>query len=1023
MVRLTRALVVSRPWHALTLFLLGLVAIAAAVAAPAYARMARHSVAASDVATVRYRDQSVSVTHQIVLRDYPDRPGTAVDTDPGRLARTASTLVRIRGFAGAYDISVNVAAGRTFQDYYDDDSHQLLDNALIAFRSDACAHVSIVAGRCVVAPREVLVTESTAADLGVGPGATMEVHFGYSRTTTDRRAVLVPEGDPQTISIVGVYRVPDLASDPYWAGSAFVLSGGMHLLAGLDTMAAIAPFRENQTYVVYPLPGALDPENLPAVRADLTASLTRARAAGREPVTQLPALLSRIELDQRRAAIGPAVAGVPLVLLCWFVIFLAVTQTAQSRRTELAVVKLRGASTVDRWWLALAESVLPLAAGGAAGFLAGPVVISWFGRISLAYPSPAQLTGQSWLFGAIGLGGAVAASTLALRRDLRTSIVDLLRRVGRIRSWPGLALVAVAAALAGVAVTQAHENASLDPGGLVLLGPALVILTVGLLLAGLLDPLADRVGGFALRRGHLGLGLAAAQIGRPRTSRRVVALLSVSIGLLLFAVTADGVSVDARDGQARAEVGANRVLTMDRTDPGGLLRTVREIDPTGAYAMAAVSLPGNGTGSGLLAVDADRLPAVGYWPGTGTAAAAVALMRPTLADPIVVRDRYLLVDAAYTPGTGPVPDGMTADQLVDTLLAVFLPVGNGESILSTEVRLIPGSHTYRLGMPCLNGCRLTALNPRLFAYAETVTSPSLTITRLRSGDGATVLADAAQLDSWRDSSKGALNLVPEPAGLRLDAAPGERVTALIRPPDQTDALPVVTAGDANVRGLDSITGSFYVDRVGSTSTLPRLGASGGIADLDVALRDGVLFTGGVQQVWLNGSAPPGTVDRLDAAGLRVLEEQTFATAVATAGQRPRALGWRFLVVLSVFALVLSAAGLVLTATVERRGRAELARILRGQGVPARTVRAAGLIGYVSVVACGLIFGALAALLAWWLDGAYLPIVEGRALGQGLPGLPGPTALRAGLVAAASLLAVAGAATFFAPVNRRATMPT
>ena len=44
-------------------------------------------------------------------------------------------------------------------------------------------------------------------------------------------------------------------------------------------------------------------------------------------------------------------AAVPLVGLCWFVIFLAVAYGTAGRRHELGLVALRGARRPVRWWL------------------------------------------------------------------------------------------------------------------------------------------------------------------------------------------------------------------------------------------------------------------------------------------------------------------------------------------------------------------------------------------------------------------------------------------------------------------------------------------------------------------------------------------------------------------------------------------------------------------------------------------------------------------------------------------------
>src|SRR5262249_47544636 len=152
-------------------------------------------------------------------------------------------------------------------------------------------------------------------------------------------------------------------------------------------------------------------------------------------------------------------------------------------------------------------------------------------------------------------------------------------------------------------------------------------------------------------------------------------------------------------------------------------------------------------------------------------------------------------------------------------------------------------------------------------------------------------------------------------------------------------------------------GNFFGDDRGHTSQLPRLGTVGSMGDLDVAMRDGVILRAAAAEVWLGANAPPDTVDKLRAAGLSISDDQTIDAAVDAAGQRPSAVGWRFFVLLGVLALVLGAAGLLLAAAVERRPRANALRAMRIQGLSARTIATAGLIGYLSFVLCGAIFGA------------------------------------------------------------------
>ncbi len=1011
MIRLTRAVVTSRPWHALALFLLGALAIGAAVAAPAYARTAQASVASTNVASATPGDRSVIVRRSVKLKPFiPEDPSDTPTNEPDLVPRQMPTRLLIGGYDTVYNVTVHAAGGRSVADYFDVESHSLSQNTVLSLRSNSCAHVTVVAGRCIAAPLEVMVSESTAEKLN-GIGTWLEIQFEYPLSTRDG-VKYVPIGDPQRLSVVGVYRVPRLATDPYWAGSPFAFAGSDELtgLVSSETFDIMKPWTVDQSYMAYPLPGALSPDRLAGVRADLDRSLRAIREANSTAESQLPDLLTRIESDQRQAAIGPAVAGVPLVVLCWFVIFLAVAQTAQARRPELALLKLRGTGPVDRWWLSAAESVVPLVLGAVAGFFLGHLGVRLFGRLTLDHPGPVAVSQQSLVYGGAALAGALVAGMAALRRDLAAPIAELMRRVTRQTwRWQSAVLISVVATLAAVAVFEAHDNLSPEPTGLVLLGPALIVLAVGLLLAGLLDPLAERVGRFALRRGRLGLGLAALQLGRPRNSRRVVALLTIAVGLFVFAVTANDVSSHARQQLAQSTLGASRVLTVSSNDPTSLLNGVRSVDPDGSYAMAVQAIAADqDTGVPVLFVDSTRLATVAYWPGDRSAADAARAIRPQLSDPVIVRGRDMLVDAVFTGGNYPQNEAEVQFSH-NAIEASFAPLDGGLPVLSSQALLQPGRHTYRLEMPCLDGCRLTGITTEMIT--NPLVTPTLTITAVRSSDGATTLVSGEELGHWLDHSRGQLTVTAVPSGVELKAeSDAGNETPSIRPPDQTDELPVVSTVSANVRSFRSITGNFFASQVNRISALPRLGAAGGLADLELALRDGLLLRGGTAEVWLTTAAPPDVVDRLGKAGLTVTADRRLADAVRDAGQRPNALGWRFFAVLGALAVVLGVAGLWLAASVERRNRAYALRAMRAQGLPWRSVTAAGLIGYLSIVVCGLVFGAGAAMIAWWIDGAYLPIVEGRPLGQGLPGWPSSLTFGWWAVATAALVAVAIVAT-------------
>ena len=116
------------------------------------------------------------------------------------------------------------------------------------------------------------------------------------------------------------------------------------------------------------------------------------------------------------------------------------------------------------------------------------------------------------------------AQAIATSRRWRRAVAVILIRVASLIAvlaawqWFGAdinpALFTTPSAIARAAVTMIGSGELWN-----YLWPSLIVLAIGLLLAGLLDPIADRVGAFAVRRGRLAIGLAALQIGRPRWPR------------------------------------------------------------------------------------------------------------------------------------------------------------------------------------------------------------------------------------------------------------------------------------------------------------------------------------------------------------------------------------------------------------------------------------------------------------------------------------------------------------------------
>jgi hypothetical protein len=217
---------------------------------------------------------------------------------------------------------------------------------------------------------------------------------------------------------------------------------------------------------------------------------------------------------------------------------------------------------------------------------------------------------------------------------------------------------------------------------------------------------------------------------------------------------------------------------------------------------------------------------------------------------------------------------------------------------------------------------------------------------------------------------GADGLVAElPASARRDAG-------RIRPPDVPSALPLVTsrplAPDGSFASFDGRPVAATV--IGSATTLPRVGGAGALVDLEAA--DLVATDPGLTdeaEVWLSAAAPPSIVDRLREQGITVTGRRTVAAERAALERHGGALALRFSLLAGVCALVLGAAGLVVTTVTTPAGDLEA---LRRHGLSARVTRRVEFWTPVSVVLVALFIGTVSAAVAWWGVGDRLPVLAG-----------------------------------------------
>ena len=582
------AILAARRAQTLIVLLLALLATAGAVAGPAYQVTAERAVIGAEVATSTPLERSVQIS-----------------SGPGRWApRDFSTRIEpqltVEGFTTVYTAEYNTAA-------------RVGDRLAIprfSFRDDVCAHLTIRAGRCVSGAREVILGRRTAEGLGADVGA--EVRFASAVQTPDGWVA----GRAWTLlTVVGVYDPVD-PGEPYWAGRTYF--GGSDRAApepvfvAEPTLELVEHDSTSYTADLIPGPDTFSRERIGTLRADLEQLNLRMGGLRGQVTTEIPALLNRIDASRDLVGRVVPIAAVPLIVLCWFIVYLTVAYATEQRRPEFGLFALRGLPLAQRVTLALGPTVVPVLIGAPIGYVLGHFAVAAFADATLPVSTPVPVGTEYLGYAALAVAGALLAGAWAQRRLFRSSVGPLVRRVPpRVRTAGSLTAVLVAVALAAVAVVQLRATGG-ELTGVSLLGPVLVTVAVALAVAHLLVPVSRRAGERALRRGRLGPALAAMRMARRPGTQRLLAFVTVAVALLSFAEIAASVGADQRTDRAGTELGASRVVAVAPVPAATLLAATRQVDPDGRFAMAAVMVDRRDGPAGPpgLAVDSGRLAAV-----------------------------------------------------------------------------------------------------------------------------------------------------------------------------------------------------------------------------------------------------------------------------------------------------------------------------------------------------------------------------------------------------------------------------
>ena len=850
----------------------------------------------------------------------------------------------------------------------------------VAYRDRFCANARLT-GTCPAAPNDAAISTDAARRLGLRVGGALRV-----------RSVTSPT--PLAFRITAIYQPLDPAG-AYWSDELFRSQGSLDpFFTTLESFRSPELARTTVAYgVEVPAPllrgdGGYDLNGL------VNAAGPRLAAAQLDLDAPTGALVDAVRGERIAVAKGVAVALGQVAVLAWFAFALAGRFTGRERRADAGLLKLRGSTGRGILRLALGQHLIPLAAGGAAGWVAG-FLVAW--PLAGGLPVRVELWAALLLSLAAVLGVLAVALLVLLAVDAlaqRAPVAVLLRRVPSARrDWRSGVVDAALVALAAGAVFQARTGGR----GLGVVAPALVALAVGLVLARLLRWTADRAGGAALRAGRIRLGLTAVRVSRQPGIDRVFALVVVAVATIALGAGGYLAGRVERAERADVELGAPRVLTVAAQTRTQLLHAVRRADPTGRYAMAAVVDTTNDPP--VLAVDSARLAAVATWrPEYGPVDALTRTAGPAPL-PLVTGDRLTVA--------------VTSERRTTTLLGATLQhEGTGEGIRVEFRGIRPGPRTVSAAVPgcaVAPGCRLVGWELFTPAGAD---DGAVTIRSLAQRNPDRTVLDGrglADVTRWRSEfATPAVRVTAAGAGLTLATVPaGATEVAAV---DSPLPLPVVLAGATpSTWRFDDAALSRFGDpatpvRVAATaSLLPVLGGDGVLTDLDAARRvAGDSDQGGTLQVWLSRDAPASVVDAL---ALPVLADRTATGRVAGLAAEGAVVTAPFALFAVVTALLLAAALVALAAAVDREPQLDQLSALRAQGLPRDTALASAYAGAGALAVAGLLGGLVAALVARPVAAVTAPPFPDGWRVLPPPGALGPAALG---IAAVVALVVLGA---------------
>lgn len=738
------------------------------------------------------------------------------------------------------------------------------------------------------------------------------------------------------------------------------------------------------------------------------------------------------------AAGTSAALVVPLLVLGAFAVPATGRELAAARRGEVALARLRGLEGRALVRLLALEPLLVLVAGAVLGWVLGVAgaawaTTAWAGDASYdlldATPALAALAVV-----VVGLVGVVARMTGALRRPLAEQVTPAARpRSSGVVSVFVDVLVVVAAVVAAYRASRLDTpgtdgGAPADPDWLVLAGPALLGLAVGLV-AVLLVRVGARL--VSARTGtSLGGYLAARRLVREADAADALRVLVAAAVVAAVAVTGAREVDDWADQTARLRAGAPTAVVHPDLDAPAVLRISRDADPQGRFLMAAVVVEGGGSvPARRVFLDTERYDAVAGDLLAGTAAAGVA---DHVAD---------LRGAEDEPGAGVVTGGTLqatvraaaprpGGEPLRPLVTLELRNARGEVVTAPAVAVAaPDGSPSTAELPvtgCATGCLVTRVV--LDRVPRTSRAPYLlTGLTVRTADGTGTTITNLLDDGWeperRDRYGRPGGALPVDAGLlaRTAETPQAAVRTTAAPTTPVLATDSATWPDGPPL-LDSVGGDERpAEVVERLPALPLVGADGVLADLPRAVVGSPpTVPAAVSMVLVGPDAPAGVVAALrEADPSGTAEVRTLADVRDAVVEESGAAQARVYALVAGFALLVAVLVLVTAVARQRAGWLRDVAALRVVGLTADRLRGAAVAEVAWLAVAAAVGTGVGALLAVRLLLRHLSLVavpeHAVALETGLAAVP---LVGAAVVAAALVAVVAGRGRSAAPERSR-----